>query len=70
MRHPKSILQDLTDIWVKLQQLENRIHLIEIEITEINLLIEKLKENIVENNKRIDIIELGDTFEGTTDQKR
>ncbi len=70
MRHPKSILQDLTDIWVKLQQLENRIYLIEIEITEINLLIEKLKENIVENNKRIDIIELGDTFEGTTDQKR
>jgi len=70
MKYPKSILQDLTDIWVKLQQLENRIYLIEIEITEINLLIEKLKENTVENNKRIDIIELGDTFEGTTDQKR
>lgn len=50
MRHPKSILQDLTDIWVKLQQLENRIYLIEREITEINLLIEKLKENTVENN--------------------
>lgn len=50
MKNPKSILQDLTDIWVKLQQLENRIYLIEREITEINLLIEKLKENTVENN--------------------
>jgi len=67
MKYPKSILQDLSDIWVKLQQLENRIYLIEREITEINLFIEKLKENTVENNKRIVIID--DTLLGgdTTD---
>jgi len=67
MKYPKSIIQDLNDIWVKLQQLENRIYLIEREITEINLFIEKLKENTVENNKRIVIID--DTLHGggTTD---